>query len=74
MPMKHAVTLAVTRYFRDVNHRAMGTRHLVGTTEIRLKNHMGTQSVARYCISREETNRGMRKTEGLHDSTQQCLL
>jgi hypothetical protein len=33
MPMEHAVTLTVTRYLRDVNHRAMGTRHLAGTSD-----------------------------------------
>lgn len=46
MPIKHAVTLTVTRYLMDVNHRAMGGRHLAEPQRSDLTNHMGTRSVS----------------------------
>ena len=65
MPMEHAVTLTVTRYLRDVNHRAIGTRHLAGTTAIRLNEPHGNTECSKVRNSQKESNRGRRKTEGL---------
>ena len=64
MPKEHAVTRTVTRYLRDVNHRATISHKRFDPT-----NHMETQKVSTVFHRSAESNEGG-KTEGLHNDTQ----